>query len=228
MPIVLVTLVVLVWLLLGAVAAVIEGRRGFGRRGWFVSVVLGPFALDLALRRPRPTHNEPTVLTRGQRRSGAIDVLIGIDGSDASLAAARLALTLLGDRVGRTTVATVLDYETAGPSAHDVLHPGRWPEERAARTELAAAVETLRAVAGIESGAVMLAGEPAAALATYAADQGFEVIVAGCRGRGLTKLLMGSCASRLASCASVPVLLVPSPDDPATDHRVVGSSSPAP
>jgi len=54
-----------------------------------------------------------------------------------------------------------------------------------------------------------LAGEPADALERYAVDESYEVIVVGCRGMGLTKLLLASCASKLARTTTVPVLLVP-------------------
>lgn len=42
-------------------------------------------------------------------------------------------------------------------------------------------------------------------------ETAYDVIVVACRGRGLSKLLLGSCASRLACKTTVPVLLIPGP-----------------
>ena len=55
---------------------------------------------------------------------------------------------------------------------------------------------------------VVLTGRPADALTRYAADEGYEVISIGRRGRGASKAVMGSTASRLANGADVPVLVV--------------------
>jgi nucleotide-binding universal stress UspA family protein len=56
--------------------------------------------------------------------------------------------------------------------------------------------------------AVILTGRPADALMRYAADEGYEVIAIGRRGRGANKAVMGSTASRLTHGADVPVLVV--------------------
>jgi len=47
-----------------------------------------------------------------------------------------------------------------------------------------------------------------AALDTIAAEDGYDLLVVGARGAGLSKVLLGSVASRLAARASVPVLVV--------------------
>jgi len=62
---------------------------------------------------------------------------------------------------------------------------------------------------GIKPGSVILAGAPADALERYAIDEGYEVLVIGCRGKRLSKRLVGSCASTLACRAKVPVMLIP-------------------
>src|SRR5690606_10680254 len=134
------------------------------------------------------------------------DLLIGIDGSRASLAAAETAVRLFGPRVRRVTLATVLDIETATPHGDSLLNPEPWPEEVAARDGLAAAVASLKAATGYEAGSVLLAGPPADALERHALDEEYEVIVVGRRGRGLARTLLGSCASALASRTNVPVL----------------------
>ena len=53
-----------------------------------------------------------------------------------------------------------------------------------------------------------MAGRPATVLDTIAAEDGYDLLVVGARGAGLSKVLLGSVASRLAARASVPVLVV--------------------
>lgn len=202
-------LVAAAWLLIGAVVGVIEARHGGWRHSWVVSAIFGPFSVPLALQRRRLERPEPSVLTPSRPRRGKVDLLIGLDGSDASTAAASLALGLFGPRTRRVTLATVLDVDTAAPHADHVLYPGPWPEETAARALLDTAAAELGARFDATPGAVVLAGVPADALEQYAVDEGYEVIVVGCRGKGLSKLLLGSCASQLACKTKVPVLLIP-------------------
>jgi nucleotide-binding universal stress UspA family protein len=59
-----------------------------------------------------------------------------------------------------------------------------------------------------EPDSVMLAGKPADALAAHAADGQFDVLAVGSRGRGASKLVMGSVATRLSSGSATPVLIV--------------------
>jgi nucleotide-binding universal stress UspA family protein len=125
------------------------------------------------------------------------------------MTAASLALRLFGTRVRRDTLATVLDVDTAAPHADDPLYPEPWPEEQAARALLESATAAVQQASGRRPGSVILAGEPADALEQYAIAEDYEVIVIGCRGKGLTKLVLGSCASSLASRTKVPALLIP-------------------
>lgn len=220
--------VVAAWLAVGALVGVFEARRGYWRRGCVVSAVFGPFAIPLALaaHRRQAEMAAPVVLTRGRARCGRLDVLAGIDWSADSLAAATVAAQLLGTRLRRLTLATVLDYDTAAPHDDSVLHPEPWPEETAARAALEQAGGDVRARAGVEPDSVLLAGDPADALVRYAHEGGYDVIVAACRGRGLSKLLLGSCASRLACRTTVPVLLIPriaAPAEPGTTAAAASS-----
>lgn len=202
-------IVAVVWLVVGAAVGVIEGRHGHWHKAWVVSAILGPFAVPLALQHRHDAPPRPTVLSRGRARRGPIDLLIGFDGSESSMSAASLALRLFGPRVRRVTLATVLDVDTAAPHADSVLYPEPWPEERAAREQLESAAAALEIEAGDKPGSVILAGDPADALERHAMDDDYEVIVVGCRGKGLSKLLLGSCASSLACRTNVPVLLIP-------------------
>lgn len=221
-------IVAIVWLVVGGAVGVIEARRGGWRHGWVVSAVFGPFAIPLALQRRHQAPPEAAVLAPSRARRGRVDVLVGVDGSEASMAAATTALWLFGPRVRRVTLAAVLDVDTARPHADDTMYPEPWPEERAARAHLEAATAALHRQFGVEPGSVVLAGTPAETLERYAVDEGYEVLVVGCRGRGLSKLLLGSTASRLARKTDVPVLLIPAepvldaPDDARSNATTVG------
>jgi nucleotide-binding universal stress UspA family protein len=126
-------------------------------------------------------------------------------------------------------LANVLDVDTAAAHDDSVVQPDLWPEERVSRDDLAAAVTTLETDYGIVAGSVILAGVPAEALERHAVEEGYEVLVIGCRGKGLSKLVLGSCATRLACKSSVPVMIIParpvrhsadpSPELPATAPR---------
>jgi nucleotide-binding universal stress UspA family protein len=55
---------------------------------------------------------------------------------------------------------------------------------------------------------VMRSGQPAAVLDRMAVEDGYGLVVVGTRGVGLSTVLLGSVAARLAAHASVPVLVV--------------------
>ena len=73
---------------------------------------------------------------------------------------------------------------------------------------------------------MILAGAPADALERYALEEDYEVVVIGCRGKGLSKLVLGSCASTLAGKAKVPVMLVPAV--PATSSPSIATTGTPP
>jgi nucleotide-binding universal stress UspA family protein len=118
-------------------------------------------------------------------------VLFGSDGSPESAAALDAAVALLGDRLGRLTVATVVPFG-------DVTAP-----ERRAK-------EGLRRLTDRAPGANLevLHGHPSAALRQFAAEGGYGLIVVGSRGKGLTNAFLGSAADELAHHSEIPVLVV--------------------
>ena len=111
--------------------------------------------------------------------------------------------------MGRLTLVAVTDL--------DESYAGR--EERLRRQgELERQAEAVRDWLGERNGAVgagppvvpelkLMAGRPATTLDTIAAEDGYDLLVVGARGAGLSKVLLGSVASRLAAPASVPVLV---------------------
>lgn len=211
----------LAWVGVGAVLGIYEARRGHWRWIWVLYVLAGPFALNLSrlieenerLSRPIPLDAQT-----GGHRAG-LRILAGVDGSVDSLDAVRAAVDLLGSRGGDITLAMVVQFEihesrTGSPADEEPWRDGATAVLHEARTVVADG-------AGFEPSTVLLSGAPADALVKHAEALGFDVIVVGRRGRGLSRFLLGSCASRLAKQAGVPTLIVP-PTSPPGSRRSVG------
>jgi nucleotide-binding universal stress UspA family protein len=194
----------LAWLGIGVVASIVMGRRGHAPFTWAaLGAALGPIVIVLAaesIRRER----EPAelVLRAGTAGRGPVDVVVGIDGSAESEQALTAVIELLGSRLGRLTLAAVLDFDTAESSEE-------WDERQRAERSLADATARVGALSGdAAAGEVLLAGRPAAALVRYALEGGYELIAIGCRGHGASKLAFGSVATRMARSTEVPILIV--------------------
>jgi len=188
----------LVWAAIGVTASIVMGRRGHDAFGWLlIGMALGPLAIPIAVRAIREEREAiPREIRTGSPAAGSLDVLVGLDGSEASERALRRALDLLGDRIGRLSLATVLGHE--GPATG-------WSDE----TDAISAIERIAAdLPGHEPGIVVLRGRPVDALVRHATDHAFALLVVGRRGHGATKALLGSTAHRLAQLGDVPVLVV--------------------
>jgi nucleotide-binding universal stress UspA family protein len=186
------------WVVIGLVLSIVMGRRGHDSFGWLVTgTLLGPLAIVLALDARRRTETlDPANLRPGPpaiSSSGPIDVLVGFDGSPESRAAIDAVPTLLGDRLGRLTVATVVPY-------------GELREQERLATKALRSLEG--GTLGFECDLELLHGHPAAALTQYATTGGYALIAVGTRGAGISKAILGSAAARLAENSKVPVLLV--------------------
>jgi len=186
------------WVAIGLVLSIVMGRRGHDSFGWLVTgTLLGPLAVVLAIdARRRAEQLDPANLRKGPpaiASSGPIDVLVGFDGSPESRAAIDTVPTLLDDRLGRLTVATVVPYGEVREREHLATKALRSLEGRAV---------------GVECDLELLHGQPAAALSEYAAEGGYSLIAVGTRGAGITKAILGSAATQLAEHSKVPVLLV--------------------
>jgi nucleotide-binding universal stress UspA family protein len=192
-------IVALVWALLGVSMAVVMGRRGHQPFMWLVlGIVFGPLVLPLAANALR--HDEPGLierLSRGSAGTGSVDVLVGIDGSAEAVQALRHAVDLLRWRIGRLTLATVLDYDVSAESFLAEDH-------EKARGDL---IRTADATSPRPE-TIVLSGRPAEALRKYAVEEAYDVIVVGRRGHGPNRVLLGSVASELARGDEVPVLIV--------------------
>lgn len=193
-----------VWVFIGVVLSLVMGRRGYYRFSWLVlGALLGPLAIVLALDSWR--HHEqlaPTVLVEAPaaRSSGTVDVLVGHDGSPEAAAVVEAAVELLGPRLGRLTLATVVPFDVG------------------ARSESLAAA-ALRRVADMpqtpSAELEILHGRPAEALQRRAIEGHYDLLTIGIRGDGVAKAMLGRTATELARGSKVPVLMVGSP----TAHR---------
>jgi nucleotide-binding universal stress UspA family protein len=186
------------WIVHAVVLGVVMQRRGYNGFGWGVLAgALGPLADLLALIRHVPTSVD--VQTRaGSPGPGAVDLLVGIDGSSASIDAARDAIEMLGPRLGRLALAAVepLDgtpeFDAEGKARLDVAVAALGP----ALQELSVSPNT-----------IVLHGRPASALADHATANDFDLLAIGSRGRGLSRAVLGSVATALVSSSPIPVIV---------------------
>ena len=193
-------LIAVAWGTIGVAAAILMGRRGHNAFAWLIlGAALGPLCIPVAMVAviEERTHVKREVVD-GRAGQGPVDILVGIDGSRESEAALRRTGALFGTRIGRLTLASVEDFDTAGSG--DPL----MSEDRTALR-----LERVASEFGAQRpSAIILSGRPAEALIRYATDEGYELIAIGRRGRGASKAVMGSTASRLARGADVPVIIV--------------------
>jgi nucleotide-binding universal stress UspA family protein len=188
---------VLVWLAIGVVASLVMGRRGHEPFIWgTLGAALGPLVIPLA----SGSIGREREATKSLLDEGSVGP--GIDGSGESRAALQRVVDLLGPRIGRLTLAAVLDFDTAeeldGSDA-----------QRAAIGQLDAATRAAeRSWAHGTVARVLLAGTPATALVEHAHQSGDDLIAIGCRGRGASKIAFGSVATRLARNTEIPVIIV--------------------
>jgi nucleotide-binding universal stress UspA family protein len=139
-----------------------------------------------------------------------VDVLVGIDGSPESAAATTAALELLGDRVGRLTLVTVTEVDDSVAGREE---GARLRHELERQAEAVRAWQQERDATGQAKGKVtpelkLMSGPPMRTLDTIAADDGYGLLVVGARGAGMSSILLGSVATKLAARASVPVLVI--------------------
>ncbi|HVA90236.1 MAG TPA: universal stress protein [Chloroflexota bacterium] len=157
-----------------------------------------------------------------------IDLLLATDGSEPSLAAARLVRDLLSPAaLARVTLlAVVAPIDTlpfyGGFAAYGggVVSQEAWDEmatsaERAAQEALQRTVAELHTTVPVDS--VIRRGSPAAEIVRYANEIGAGLIVMGSRGWGeMHAMLLGSASERVLHTASCPVLIVRSTETRAT------------
>jgi nucleotide-binding universal stress UspA family protein len=196
---------------IGFVLAIVMGRLGHSPFAWGVlGLLLGPIALLLALVAARDERSSSWLVAGGIPGSGPVDVLVGIDGSPESAAATAAALDLLGGRVGRLTLVAVaeIDDSVAGRQEQARLRGELERQAEAVGVWLREHHRPVQAEHTVIPELVLRSGQPAAILDRIAAEDGYGLLVVGARGAGLSSVLLGSVATRLAARASVPVLVI--------------------
>jgi nucleotide-binding universal stress UspA family protein len=183
------------WVAIGVFQAMALGRRGFDGFGWFlIGMVLGPMSVPIAVNCVRKDQVLGTRVLEAPatvQPVGALSVLLGYDGSMESRAAAAEVVELLGSRIGRLGLVSVVPFDAP---------PDVDRSARARLEELAADLEAFAPTVEI------VHGHPATALARAADDGGFDLLAIGTTGHGHAHLF-GSAAKELAHRSTVPVLL---------------------
>lgn len=201
---VLVVLLAVTWLAGGLVAAVAMRRSGGDFGLWLaVGILLGPFAGWLALDRLRHLPRRLPV-TKAEIHPGPLDILIGIDGSASSVAAARACLAMLGDNLSSLTLVMVLDHESSGAFSGIEVQSEAYARLAEVAEEIGCDPDELK----------VLFGKPATEMTVFAREAEIELIVVGARGHGLTEAMFGSVTGELIRTSNVPVLVGPAVSEP--------------
>lgn len=134
-------------------------------------------------------------------------LLVALDRSDPGWAALEYALEHHADE--EIVVAHVVDPNESGYGEAAHLGPDGIRERR--REQAAALFEAAREAAaerGCEIETTLLTGRPATAIVDSATDRGVDRIVVGSHGRsGISRVLLGSVAERIARRSPVPVTI---------------------
>lgn len=147
-------------------------------------------------------------------------ILVGHDFTPASREAMWQGAVEASERGGSLLLVHVSYIPPMGPGlwldhgANVFLHDGMLEHVKARLDELAEDVRTMFPELPVDT--VVLDGVPAKTLLQVAREVGADRIVVGTHGRsGLSHFLLGSVAGELIRTAPVPVLVVPSPEEPA-------------
>jgi hypothetical protein len=190
-------LIAAAWFAVGALAVVAMHRRGHDVFSWVVLFLfLGPLAIPLAVsadRHPPPEPDRPA-------GPGALDILVSHDGSAQADAALDCVLALCPNATS-LTLAAVVDLEAPTTAA------GRDTIDEAHR-RLSQAAHRVERAARCPVHTVVLHGEPARTLESFAAEHTYQLIVAA-NGNAGAHAHRGF-VRRLAASSAVPVLLGPS------------------
>lgn len=135
-------------------------------------------------------------------------LLVALDDSDPGWAALEFALAERPE--SGIVVAHVVDPNRSGYG--EVAHLGADGVQERHREQAAELFEAARERAAehdCEIETALLVGEPASAVVDHAADRGIDRIVVGSHGRtGVSRVLLGSVAERIARRSPVPVTIV--------------------
>ena len=145
-------------------------------------------------------------------------ILIATDGSDTSMQAADMSISIAKCAGAVVTAVYVVDVHrlaqlpgyAAMPGIKDNLMELMFKEGSEALEEIGDKARD----AGVAYERTIAQGDPGEELLKLCSDKGFDLIVLGTIGKsGLTKFLLGSVAERVVRHAHIPVLVVPARAD---------------
>lgn len=132
-------------------------------------------------------------------------ILVAIDGSDASMHAARTAATLAKGLNAEVTLAHIVPPTFVPPEVPFGVQP--WTDEAIKDGERL--LEAAAKEVGLTCERQNLIGSPAERLADLADQGGFDLVVVGSKGRGaVSRVLIGSVTDRLVHICKRPILVV--------------------
>jgi len=135
-------------------------------------------------------------------------ILVGVDGSEHSARAARLAADIALRFGAKLTLAYVVPRLALPPDVYGLTVAEVEKEHGAFAEKLLAEAVAKLAEPGVEVGTLVLFGSPAESLAEAAAAPDVALVVAGHRGRGaVARVLLGSVTDRLVHICAKPVLV---------------------
>lgn len=200
----------------GEAELIVVGSRGLGG---FPGLLLGSVSHQVASHADVPVAVIPATVVSRSDSDGTRAIVVGVDGSAASVHALRWALDEAKLRnVGVTAVYAYRGLRDGAPfdafasieqAQLDDLQ--RHANETALR-KLATLIEEAGGTSGVEVGRRVESGSPAKVLTADAADER-TIVVVGSRGRGgFTGLLLGSVSQQCLHHARGPVVVTPAVD----------------
>lgn len=200
------------WVVVGCVIGDGLARRGHDRRAMTtLGVALGPLlgALAFGSARWRAATARPIIVDRGRHREGQ-RVMVAVGGSAEDVADVGSVLDLVGDGIGRIDLVAHVTIEDAVAGERSLTN-SRTAER---------AVGALRGAASFmpdhDPGLILVAGPPRTALADYAVDRGYDLVVA--TGSERHRETFGRAFRR---SGAAPLFVAPGPTDRSPDrsHR---------
>lgn len=192
---------VIVWSSIGLFLALLYRRRGhnflfYGALG----IWLGPLVALVMWSASRQQDTDVVrVLRDGRPSSGWIDVLVGVDGSIASVESVRSVVSILGRSVRRIRIVSALDTETANSPAFF-----RNDDELEHRLRDAAS-----RIGFPDAELALVSGRADRALVRHATEAGFDALVVAHRAHRLGAAIFGSAVQRLARDSTIPLIIGP-------------------
>ena len=192
--------VLAVWGLSGLIIAALLARHG--HNFWLYAVLglgYGPFLVAIWLGAAQKPGATLVAAGRPVNPSGWIDVLVGLDGSEAAVESTSKVLDTLGPAIRRIRFASALDYELTNAMNKFELDDHRRDHLRDAATDLGYP----------EAELALVSGQPDKALVAHAMENDLNLLVVAHRRNPNIGAVRGSTVGRLARNAEVAVLIGP-------------------